>query len=347
MVNVYNSDMTIRCKIFSIGTVVKPLPEVCPENPNHGLSESESGRECRFCCGNRCGKCDLATFLNQGCPSLQDDTVFPFLFPKKLSEWEFQRLKVKLWNASRNILESFASLEHDTISMLKEKNIPLDEVLNYVLTLGPMYNESMYEGKPLLLQEREKIEMVKDFGSLFLILKRYYSWFSYGMIEALRKEFLFHKETEHDEKLNKYKADFKDYCRHRIFECPKDMFPKPHYEGFVPLILKVEDDFEMYTLKRIENFRLSISEILGFSRHTLQLCNVTDGCVTVVFKIPSWLGDVIIITSEQQQKLVDIEVKELRVATRTLHKVRVSLKSRSPVFNAVCYFMCLRMYVSY
>ena len=258
-------------------------------------------------------------------------------------------LKVKLWNASQKILESFASLERNTISMLKEKNVPLDEVLNYVLTLGAMCNESVYKGKPLLLQEVEKIEMVKDFGSLFLILKRYYSWFSYGMIESLRKEFLFHDKTERDERLIKYKTDFSDYCRHRIFECPKGMFPKPHCEGFVPLILKVDDDFEMYTLKRVEKFQLSMSDILGLSKYTLQICDVTDGCVTVVFKIPSWLGDVITITSEQQQTLVHMGVKQLQIATRTLYQVEVSVKYKRYVsslnadeFNGIsCKSVCL------
>ena len=326
MVHMYN---IVTRLLFSVGTVVKLLPEAYSEDPKSG---SESDPECGFCCG--CGKCDLATYLEKGCPSLPDSD-FPLLFPKKVNEREFRLLKLKLWNASEKILESFASLENHTLSMLKEKNAPLDEVVHYILTLGATY-KSVYKGKgkgkPLLHNETEKIGMVKDFGTLFLILKPYYSWFSYGMIEALRKKFLFREETEHDERLNKYKTDFNDYCRNRMFECPKSMFPNPHREGFVPLVLKVEDDFEEYTLKRVEKFQLSISEILGFSKHTLQLCNVTDGCVTVVFKIPSWLGNVITITSEQQQKLVDIEVKELRVATRTLHKVRVSLKSRSPVF---------------
>ena len=315
-----------------IGTVAKPLPEECPEDPPVGLSESESDLECRFSCG--CGKCDLATYLEKGCPSLRDDTDFPFLSQKKLSEREFGLLKVKLRNASQRILEGFASLEHNTLSMLKKKDIPLDEVVNYILTLGAMYNESVYKDKPLLLHEREKIEMVKDFGSLFLIIKCYYSWFSYGMIEALRKEFLFDEETEHDERLNKYKTDFNDYCRYRMFECPKGMFPNPNCEGFVPLILKVDDDFEMYTLNRVEKFQLSIAQILGLSKYTLQICDVTDGCVTIVFKIPSWLGDVITISSEQQQKLVQIGVKQLQIATRTLYEVEVSVKSTSYVSSS-------------
>ena len=321
MVHMYN---IVTRLLFSVGRVVKPLPEAYSEDPK---SESESDPECGFCCG--CGKCDLATYLEKGCPSLLDDD-FPFLFTKKLNEREFRLLKLKLWNASEKILESFASLENHTISMLKEKNAPLDEVVHYVLTLGATY-KSVYKGKPLLHNEMEKIGMVKDFGTLFLILKPYYSWFSYGMIEALRKKFLFREETEHDERLNKYKTDFNDYCRNRMFECPKSMFPNPHREGFVPLVLKVEDDFEEYTLKRVERFQLSISEILGLSKYILQLSDVTDGCVTVVFRVPSWLGDMITISSEQQQKLEQIGVKKLQVATRTLYEVRISLKFRSPV----------------
>ena len=106
VVHMYN---IVTRLLFSVGTVVKPLPEAYSEDPKSG---SESDPECRFCCG--CGKCDLATYLEKGCPSLLDND-FPFLFPKKLNERDFRLLKLKLWNACEKILESFASLENHTI----------------------------------------------------------------------------------------------------------------------------------------------------------------------------------------------------------------------------------------
>jgi len=284
------------------------------------LSGDESDPACGFKCG--CGECDLATYLEKGCPSSLEDTEFPYLFPKKLSRSEDRLLKWNLKKASRKILQKFASLERNTISMLKEKEVPLDEVKNYVFTLGVMY-ESVYKDKPLLLQEKDKIEKVQDFGSLFFILKDYYSWFSFSIIDTLREEFLFHGNTRDDERLNTYKTDFQNYCRHRVFECPKSMFPNSNTEGFTPLIVKVDDDFNMYNLNCVVEFQSSILEILGLSMHTLQLCNVTDGCVTVVFRIPCWLADVITTSSEQQQKLVHIGVKQLRVATRILYEDEV------------------------
>ena len=299
------------------------------EDCDPGPSGSESDPEGGFICG--CGKCDLATYLEKGCPSSLEDSEFPYLFPKKLRTSEFRLLKWKLVKASQKIVQKFASLERNTISMLKEKEVPLDEVKNYVLTLGVMHNESVYRDKPLLLQERTRIETVHDFGSLFLILKGYYSWFSFSIIEDLREDFLFSAETGGDSGMNEYKSDFVAYCRLRIFECPKSMFSSLHSEGFVPLSLKVDENFSMYTLNCVKEFQVSISEIFGLSKHTLRLCDVTDGCVTVVFRIPSWLGDVITITSEQQQKLLQIGVKLLQVATHTLYEVGVRVKHISPV----------------
>ena len=299
-----------------------PLSERHQEDCDPGPSGSESDPECGFICG--CGKCDLATYLEKGCPSSSslEDSEFPYLFPKKLRTSEFRLLKWKLVKASQKIVQKFASLERNTISMLKEKEVPLDEVKNYVLTLGAhvMHNESVYKDKPLLLQERDKIETVKDLGSLFFILKGYYSWFSFSIIEALREDFLFSEGAGEDERLNKYKIEFHDYCRHRIYECPKSMFSNPHSQDFVPLSLKVDDDFNMYNLVRVMEFQSSISEILGLSKHTLQLCDVADGCVTVVFRIPSWLASVITISSEQRQELTCIGVKWLKVATHSLYE---------------------------
>lgn len=285
------------------------------------LSGDETDPAYGFRCG--CGKCDLATYLKKGCPSSLEDTEFPYLFCKKLSVSEFRLLKLKLMRASRNIVRKFASIERNTISMLKEKKVPLDEVKNYVLTMGVMY-ESVYKGRPLLLEERDKIEKVQEFGSLFLILRGYYSWFSFSIIEALREHFLFPANTGNDERLNTYKIEFHDYCRHRVFECPKSMFGDPHSEGFKPLIVKVDDDFNMYNLNCVVEFQSSISEILGLSKHALQLCSVTDGCVTVVFRFPSWLADVIKPSCKQQQMLMDIGVKQLKVATRILYEDEVS-----------------------
>ena len=319
------SNMATRYKVFLIYSVdanVKVLSEECPQDCDHSLSESDDS-DCGFSCV--CGECDLATYLDKGCPSPRDDIDFPYLNPKNLSTIELRRVKWKLRKASKTIVRKFASLERSTISMLKEKEVPLDEVKNYVLTLGVMHNESVYKDKPLLLQEKARIEAVNDFGPLFLVLKGYYSWFSFSIIEDLREDFLFNAETEYDCGMNEYKSDFLAYCRLRIFECPKSMFSNPHLEGFIPLSLKVDENFNMYTLNCAKDFESSISEILGLSKHALQLCDVKEGCVTVVFKIPSWLGDVITITSEQQQELVHVRVKELQVATCTLYEVRVSV----------------------
>ena len=308
-----------------VGANTERLSEACPEDYDLGLSGDESDSDCRFSCG--CGKCDLTTYLEKGCPSSWEYTEFPYLFPKKPSTSEFRLVKWKLLKASQKIVQRFASLECNTISMLKEKQVPLDEVKNYVLTLGVIHKESVYKDKPLLLQESDKIEAVRDFGSLFFILKGYYSWFSFSIIEALREDFLFHERTGDDERLNTYKSQFQGFCRHRIFECPKSMFSNPNSKGFVPLILKVDDDFNKYNLNHVVEFQSSVSEILGLSKHTLQLCNVMDGCITVVFKMPSWLAGVITISIEQKQELMNIRVKELKVMTHVYFEDEVGNNS--------------------
>ena len=259
------------------------------------------------------------------------DTEFPDLSPKTLSDFELGRLKYTLKKASQEIVIKFASLEHNTISMLRERKVPLSDVKNYVLSLGTVYTESVYEGRPLLLQQEDKIKSTDDFGPLFFILKLYYSWFNYHIIEALRKEFLFHENI--DEQLDKYKSDLHDYCRRRCFECPKDMFSNSSAEGFVSLCFKINDEFEMYSLNHVKQFQYSLPDILGLPNYVFQLCNVTDGCVTVVFRISSWLADVITISSEQQQKLVLIRVKQLRIMTRIVFEEEVGATFRVKSFT--------------
>ena len=129
--------------------------------------------------------------------------------------------------------------------------------------------------------------------SLFFILKRYYSWFSYGMIEALRKEFLFHEETEHDERLNKYKTDFNGYCGYRIFW--KACFQSPIVKALCHSFWKLKMILKCIIWSVLKSFGYLCQK---FIVHVANMwCDwwMCHSCI----QIPSWLGDVITITCDQ------------------------------------------------
>ena len=321
---VHSNILVTKFLIYPVNANTNSFPKACPEDTDSG---SESDPECGFSCA--CGGCDFATYLEKGCPSSLEDYKFPYLSPQKLSMSELRLFKWKLEKESQKIMRKFAFLESNTVSVLEEKEVSLNEVKNYFLTLSAMHSESVYKDQPMLLQEKAGIEKANDFWSLLFILKSYYSWFSFSIIEDLREDFLFHPGN--DQVMKKYKSDFFDYCKWRVFECPRSAVANPHSKGFVSLSLKVDKNFDTFTLNSLKEFEVSISETLGLLKYVLQLCDVTKGCVTVIFKIPSWLGDMITISSEQQQKLVHIGVKQLRVTTRILYEVEVSTKSRSPI----------------
>ena len=129
--------------LFSVDANAESISEAYPDD----IDSSESDPErCGFSCN--CGECDFATYLEKGCPSLWDVKEFPYLSPNSTSLPKFRLRTWKLLKAFQKIEQKFTFLENNTISLLNEQEVPLDEIKNYVLTLDGMYNVSVHKSKP-------------------------------------------------------------------------------------------------------------------------------------------------------------------------------------------------------
>ena len=84
------------------------------------------------------------------------------------------------------------------------------------MTLGvfnPVYNEPQI---PLFRQCFEELKAADTIPKVFMILNDYFSFFNYHIIERIIKEL----GTEEDKtELQRYKEDFNEYAKRRIFEC--------------------------------------------------------------------------------------------------------------------------------
>ena len=177
-------------------------------------------------------------------------------------------------------------------------------LVSHVMTLGafkPVFKEPQV---PLFQYCFQKLEAADSIPKVFLVLKDYFSFYNYHVIEHIIKAL----GTEGDKaELQRYKEDFNQYAKRRIFECLSEFGPisdADHADIFV----KVDLQYENYTVAEIEMFRHKLSDILRVSSQgVLRLCRVEKGCFQFTFQVPSFVQQEIFPLSREQENALETE----------------------------------------
>ena len=144
---------------------------------------------------------------------------------------------------------------------------------------------------------------------VFMILNDYFSFFNYHIIEHIIKAL----GTEEDNaELRRYKDDFNQYAKRRIFECPPKLGPVSDADH-ADIFVKVDSQYDNCTVAQIEVFRHKLSKILHLSSQgILRLCRIDKGCFHLRFQIPSFVQqEVFPLSREQEIALEDEDVIKL------------------------------------
>ena len=155
---------------------------------------------------------------------------------------------------------------------------------------------------PLFQYCFQKLEAADSIPKIFLVLKDYFSFFNYHVIEHIIKTL----GTKEDKlELQRYKDDFNQYAKRRIFECQSEFGPLSDTDH-ADIFVKVDLQYENYTISEIEVFRHKLSEILRVSSEgILRLCRVEKGCFQLTFQVPSFVQQEIFpLSTEQEVALV-------------------------------------------
>jgi len=201
---------------------------------------------------------------------------------------------------------------------LMEQKVSVDELLSCLTilkTFDPVTKESLSQNCYSDLMKAETVPKV------FIALSNYFSFFNYDIIDLIINEL----GTEEDkQELQKYKNEFKLYAERRIHECPK--FGTVSETGHADVIVKIDSHYDNYTVQELWGFRKRVSEILCTS-FLLRLCQVEEGCLQVLFQVPSFVEQKIFpLSSEQERALVAEGVIKLTCGNyEFVAKVRVGL----------------------
>ena len=275
------------------------------QHDNTSTPPSEGSQKPPFGCG--CGKCTLLSFVERRCPTpISSVSSFPYLNRSGLNDQQLQELQGKLRLESEEIMIQFQELVSATIESLIRRNVSPKKLFYHVMTLktlGPVFKEPQV---PLFCHRFRELKAAQTIDDIFPVLNDYFSFFNYQLIEHIIKAL----GTEDDKaNLQKYKKDFNQYAKRRIFECLPEfghVIDADHADIFV----KVDSQYKYCTVEQIQRFRHKLREMLCVSSQgILHLCRIDEGCWKLMFQVPTFVQQEIFpLSREQEESLLAVGV---------------------------------------
>ena len=291
----------------------------------------EGGKVPVYGCG--CGRCTFVVFIETGCPEPSlTKTGFPFLNASKLSETEKEYLIDQLSDETEKLMFAFQRLVSSTCASLENQGVTPADVAMSLLSLGALSSVFANSGEPLFHQRSKELHNAKTIKDVFFVIHGYFSFFHYNVLEHLINEFGTPEDTV---QLELYKAKLDEYCRHRVFECP----PQYGYsciDQHISVVVKLDETLETFTLKQLRRFWSRFIKHLRLTEFALRLVSVDDGCMRLLFEMPSFVTRFVFLLSEEQEaalekeKVIELVCGEYKFSP----KKRVCLKC---CIDEICY----------
>ena len=228
---------------------------------------------------------------------------FPHLNLSELTHKQQHYRKERLRCQSEKINLEFQKLVSATIESLNRQNVPPDKLLSHVMTLGSLKRVFEEPRVPALHHRFKELKAAKTIYDSFLVLNDYFSFFNYHIIEHIIEEL----GTEEDKtKLKKYKQNFNQYAERRIFECLPEFGQVLSDSDHVDIFVKLDSQYDDYTVAELEGFCHKLSEILDISLGILCLCQADKGCLQLMFQVPSFVQQRIFPPSREQERALKV-----------------------------------------
>ena len=226
---------------------------------------------------------------------------FPYLKVSGLTAEQQEGLRIRLCVESEDIVHKFWHLHSRVYESLRERKVPVGRLVAHLLSLrafDPVYKDSQ---KPTLQSFFKDLRNAGSIEDVLFIIRDYFSFFNYHVIERIVDGL----GTDQDRaELQNYKRDFDEYSKRRVYECPPEYGPKSNADH-AELVVKVDSVFEEFTVKELKKFQYRLGRIFcDSSQSVLRLCQVEEGCLQLIFQVPSFVQQEIFpLSSEQKRSL--------------------------------------------
>ena len=144
-----------------------------------------------------------------------------------------------------------------------------------------------------LLEDREtEINKAEEHQKLHRIVKDYVNWLNYYLLEVIidrTAQKIGITQEDFKVKVAEYKNRLHLFCERCIYECPfppeKDI--SDEINRYLCIKVVMDKKYVDLQLNVIRNFHGSLIKALGLFPHTLKLCHVCEGCVEILYTIPT------------------------------------------------------------
>ena len=226
---------------------------------------------------------------------------FPYLKVSGLTPEQQEGLSIRLCVESEDIVHKFWRLHSRVYESLRKQRVPVDRLVAHLLSLhafDPVYKGSQKPALQSFIKELRSAESIED---VLFNIRDYFSFFNYHVIEHIVEGL----GTDQDRaELQNYEREFDEYSKRRVYECPPEYGPKSDAEH-VDLVVKVDSVFEEFTVKELKKFQYRLGRIFCVTpQSVLRLCRVEEGCLQLIFQVPSFVQqDIFPLSSDQKSAL--------------------------------------------
>ena len=228
---------------------------------------------------------------------------FPYLGESELTPEQQERLNIRLCVESEDIIRKFWHLHSRVYESLRQRNVPVDRLVVHLLSLGAFDPVTKDSQKPILQTFSQQLQNAESIEDVLLAIKDHFSFFNYHVIEHIVDKL----GTDQDKvELQNYTKDFDEYSKRRIYECPTVYGPMSSADH-VDLVLKLDSVYKKFTVKELKKFEYRLSRIFCVSpQSALRLCRAEEGCLQLIFHVPSFVQEEIFpLSSEQERALTE------------------------------------------
>lgn len=217
---------------------------------------------------------------------------------------EKEMLHQRLHSDSVNMMRKFQALFSSATKSLKEREIPVTELLCHLVGMGPMKPTFNDLGLPAFRCQLPGLKEAKNTDDVMLVVGDYCSFFNLQMLECIIDKV----GTDQDRKnLSQYKEEFNQYAQRHVFECPSEV-GKVSKEGHINMFVILDEIYDNCTVSQLQLFIDKLRDILSISPGDgLKLCHITPGSLRLTFQLPAAIANLIFPLSSEQEAVLSSE----------------------------------------
>ena len=237
----------------------------------------------------------------------QSDTTFQHIREFHiLTDKQKEQFEAKLEMDSENIQFRYYTLCNKFFESLEAQRLPLKKLIHQLKGLKALKRLRSPRAAIAVKSYEAVLESIQDIERVKKVIEENSSFFDFRSLEYMIENVGLDSDKK---RLEKYKEEFDRYVKRRIFECPPEGRPAMSPNS-IELFVKLESDFE--TLVELKQFQCQLSFVLEVSVHVLRLSSVKDGCVEMIFFIPTFVRETTFpLLVEQEDMLIELGVIKL------------------------------------